>query len=70
MGFLIKLLLKVVTSKAAEQAIGYGINKLLEHKSAGISKDLAKTMIYGIAASKLNPTTDDVFKAALDELNK
>jgi hypothetical protein len=68
MNFLIALLIKLATSKAAETAIGYGINKLLEHKTEGIGNELAKTMINGIAKSKANPTTEDMFKDALNGL--
>jgi hypothetical protein len=69
MNFLITLLMKLATSKAAETAIGYGINKLLEHKTEGIGNELAKTMINGVAKSKANPTTDDMFRDALSILD-
>jgi len=67
---IIKLLLKLATSKAAEELIGLGINKLLKSKKNGIGKDLALTMIDGIAASKHNPTTEDVFDGVCKTLGK
>lgn len=70
MSFLIQLLLKFATSKAAEQLVAIGVNKLLASKDAGIGKELAGTMINGIAESKHNPTTKDVFSAALGSLGK
>jgi hypothetical protein len=44
--------------------IGYGINKLLESSSDGITKDIALVMIDGVAKSKMNPTTSDMFVEA------
>lgn len=70
MTFIISMLLKLATSKAAEKLIGIGINKLLESKDSGISKDLATTIISGVVASKSNPTTKDVFSEALAALGK
>lgn len=67
---LLNLVLKLLTSEAVKTLIGMGINKLLEHKEDGITKDLAKTMIDGVAKSKLNPTNEDVFKDALKLLDK
>ena len=68
--FIIKLLLKIASSKAAEQLVAIGVNKLLDSTKGGINKDLAKTMINGIAESKQNPTTKDVFQTALESLGK
>lgn len=65
MNFVIPLLLKVISSDVTKTLIGMAINKLLAHSSDGITKDLAETMIDGIAKSKANPTTNDVFKDAL-----
>lgn len=62
---LISFLLKLFTSEATKTLIAVGVNKLLESKSDGITKDIAKTMIEGVAKSQMNPTTDDVFKDSL-----
>lgn len=66
---LISFLLKLFTSEATKTLIAVGVNKLLESKTDGITKDIAKTMIDGIAKSQMNPTTDDVFKDSLKLLN-
>ena len=62
--FLIRLALKILTSEATKTLIAIGVNKLLEHKTAGITSDLAQVMIDGIAKSKANPTKADVFTEA------
>lgn len=62
--FLLSLLLKVLSSEATKVVIGIGVKKLLEHKSDGITKDIAQVMIDGIAQSKANPVGEDVFIAA------
>lgn len=67
---LLNLALKLLTSEAVKTLIGIGINKLLEAKGDGITNDLAKTMIDGIAKSKMNPTKEDVFNDALKMLEK
>lgn len=67
---LLNILLKVLTGKAMESLIGMGINKLLNHQEEGIGKELSRTMINGIAKSKLNPTTTETFKEALELLDK
>lgn len=63
--FGLQLLLKVLTSEATKTLIAIGVNKLLEHKKDGITSDIAEVMIDGIAKSKANPTTADVFKDAV-----
>lgn len=67
---LLKILLKILSSEATKLLIGYGVNKLLEHKKDGITGDLAKTMIDGIAKSKANPTKEEMFSTALSEISK
>ena len=62
---LLNFLLKLLTSEATKTLIGIGVNKLLEHKKDGITSDIAQVMIDGIAKSKSNPTTSDVFNDAL-----
>lgn len=63
--FLLNLGLKLLTSEATKTLIAIGVNKLLEHKKDGITSDIAQVMIDGIAKSKANPTTDDMFKDAI-----
>ena len=62
---LLNFLLKLLTSEATKTLIGVGVNKLLEHKTDGITSDVAQVMIDGIVKSKSNPTTNDVFNDAL-----
>lgn len=61
----LNLVFKVATSQVAKTAIALAINKLLDHKDDGITKDIAETMIDGIARSKANPTTEDLFADAM-----
>lgn len=68
--FLLNLVLKLLTGKAMEKLIAMGVNKLLEHQTEGIGKDLSKVMINGIAQSKSNPVTKDVLDDALKLLDK
>ena len=67
---LLNILLKVLTSEATKTLIGIGINKLLEHSKDGITKDLAVTLLDGVAKSKANPVTSDVLKDAIKLLDK
>lgn len=67
---LLNILLKVLTSEATKTLIGMGVNKLLEHSKDGITSDIAKVMIDGVAKSKANPTSADVFKDAVKLLDK
>lgn len=66
----LNILLKLLTSEATKTLIGYGVNKLLEKKGDGITSDVAKVMIDGIAKSKMNPTKEEMFSTALTELSK
>ena len=67
---LLNILLKVLTSEATKTLIGIGVNKLLEHSKDGITSDIAKVMIDGVAKSKANPTSADVFKDAVKLFDK
>lgn len=62
------LLFKVLTSSLVESLIAKGLNWLVEHKTAGVGKELAKTAINAVAKSKANPTSEDMFKDALEVL--
>lgn len=61
MGFLVPFILKLISTELTKTVIGYAINKLLESKSDGITKDIAMVMIDGVAKSKMNPTSADMF---------
>ena len=65
MSTVLSLLVKFISTDLAKTLIGLAINKLLQHQSDGITKDVALTMIDGIAKSQANPTTNDVFEDAL-----
>lgn len=65
---LLQLALKLLTSNFTKTLIAVGVNELLTHKTEGITSDIAEVMIDGIAKSKHNPTTEDVFKDALELL--
>lgn len=60
----------LLKTELVKTAIGIGVNKLLEAKGDGITKDIAEVMIDGIAKSKQNPTTEDMFLAAKSTLTK
>lgn len=62
---ILNILLKLLTSEATKTLIAIGVNKLVEHKKDGITSDVAQVMIDGIAKSKANPTTTDVFNDAI-----
>ena len=66
---LLNLTLKLLSSEVIKTLIAIGVNKLLEHKKDGITNDLAVTLIDGIAKSKANPTSKDVFSDALKLLD-
>lgn len=67
---ILNILLKLLTSEATKTLIAIGVNKLVEHKKDGITSDVAQVMIDGIAKSKANPTTTDVFNDAIILLGK
>lgn len=65
MAFLVPFLMKLISAELTKTVIAYGVNKLLEHADDGITKDVAQVMIDGIAKSKANPTTQEMFADAL-----
>ena len=67
---LLNLVLKLLTSEATKTLIAIGVNKLLQHSKDGITKDLAVTLLDGVAKSKSNPVTKDVLNDALKLLDK
>lgn len=68
--FLLDLLVKALKSETTKELIGLLVNKLVNDTEDGITKDVAKTMIDGIAKSKMNPTTDDMFTDVFKVLGK
>jgi len=52
-----KLFLSALTSEMTKRLIGYAIQKLLEHKEDGITKDVIKIVIDGAVESKANSLT-------------
>lgn len=62
------ILFKVLTSKLIEDLVAKGLNYLLEHKTAGVGKELALTAINAVAKSQANPTTSEMFKDAMEVL--
>jgi len=67
--FLVSLGLKFITSNLAKTIIAIGVKKLIAAKGDGITADVAALMIDGIAKSQHNPTTEDIFKDALELLS-
>ena len=65
MSVFLNMLVNFLSTDAAKTLIGLAINKLLSATGDGITKDIASTMVDGIAKSKANPTTTDVFNDAL-----
>ena len=65
MSTFLTMLVNFISTDLAKTLIGLAINKLIEHSSDGVTKDVALTMIAGIAKSKANPTTDEVFEDVL-----
>jgi len=68
MSVFLNMLVNFLSTNAAKTLIGLAINKLLGATGDGITKDIATTMIDGIAKSKANPTTADVFADAVKAL--
>lgn len=67
---ILNFLLKLLSSEATKTLIGIGVNKLLDHTKDGITSDIAKVMIDGIAKSKANPTTETMFTDIASVLTK
>lgn len=68
MNAIISVLLKMIGTELTKTVIAYGLNKLLEAKDDGITKNIALTIIDAVAKSKRNPTTEDMFKEAIEIL--
>ena len=65
---MLAFLINLISTDLAKNLIALAVNKLLAHSSDGITKDIANTMIDGIAKSKANPTTDELFADAIKAL--
>jgi len=62
------LLINILSSNMIKSLIALGVNKLLEHKSDGITKDIAEVMLDSIAMSRANDapqTVIDTVKGSL-----
>lgn len=57
----LNILMMILSSEMTKQLIGLGIKKLLESKSDGITKEVATTMLDGIALSRANNAPLDAF---------
>lgn len=57
----LQILMMILSSEMTKQLIGLGVKKLLEHKSDGITKEVAETMLDGIALSRANDVPADAF---------
>lgn len=58
----ISILVKVITSDMAKMLIGLLVNKLLEAKDDGVTKDVAIAMLDGIARSRANNLSENTFE--------
>ena len=65
MSTFLTMLVNFISTDLAKTLIGLAVNKLIEHQSDGVTKDVATVMIEGIAKSKANPTTIDAFQDAM-----
>lgn len=70
MNTVISVLLKMIGTELTKTVIAYGINKLLEAKDDGITKDIALAIIDAVAKSKRNPVTADILKDAIELLEQ
>lgn len=57
------IIVKLVTSEAAKMLIALLVKKLLEHSKDGITKDVAESMLDGIAISRANNVPPKAIKA-------
>jgi hypothetical protein len=64
------LLLKAVTSNFVKFMIAKGVNHLLTHSKDGITKDIAVTVLDGVAMSKANDVPSDAFEFVKNEYLK
>lgn len=62
MSTILSALVNFISTDLAKTLIGLAINKLLQHQTDGITKDVALTLIDGVIASKANPVTEDIAK--------
>ena len=57
------ILVKAITSDMAKSLIALLVKKLLDHKKDGITKDVALTLMDGIAKSRANNVPENAFDA-------
>lgn len=58
------LIVGILSSDLTKQLILIALRKLLEHKTDGVTRDIASEMLDAIAKSKLNPVDDDLVRDA------
>jgi hypothetical protein len=59
----VSIIVKMVTSEGAKLLIALLVKKLLDHKEDGVTKELAVTLMDGIAKSRANNAPADAFDA-------
>lgn len=62
------IIVKAVTSNMAKALIALLVNKLLEHKEDGVTKDVAEAMLDGIAKSRANNAPQNAVDAIKEAL--
>jgi hypothetical protein len=67
---MVGLLLKVLGSGVAKSLIANSLKYLIEHKTDGVTKDVALNMVDAIAQSKANTTSYETFKGVVNELTR
>lgn len=64
----LQLIVSAVTSNVAKSLIALLVNKLLEAKGDGVTKDVAIAMLDGIARSRANNVPENAFDAIKQSL--
>lgn len=59
----VSIIVKMVTSEGAKLLIALLVKKLLDHQKDGITKDVAESMLDGIAKSRANSAPIDAVSA-------
>lgn len=57
----LSILMSILSSEMTKQLIAIGVKKLLDHKSDGVTRDVASVMLDGIALSRSNDVAVDAF---------
>ena len=59
---LVSGLLQLLTSNVTKVLIAKGVDKLLDSKGDGVTKEVATVLLDGIAMSRANDVPEDAFK--------